>query len=108
MARKGGLGKGLDSLIPFGNEIENITKPVKTAKEENIAEHGITEININKVEPNREQPRKNFEEQSLTELADSIKKHGIIQPLVVQKKDDYYEKDYHHTVSCFRPGFLLG
>ena len=91
MARKGGLGKGLDNLIPFGNEIENITKPVKTAKEENIAEHGITEININKVEPNREQPRKNFEEQSLTELADSIKKHGIIQPLVVQKKDDYYE-----------------
>lgn len=49
------------------------------------------EIDINRIEPNREQPRRNFDEDSLQELADSIRLHGIIQPLIVQKKDDYYE-----------------
>ena len=82
MAGKGlkkGLGKGLDSLIPIG-EVEEINKTNK-----------VVNIKVNLLEPNREQPRKNFDEDSLSELADSIKLHGIIQPLVVQKKEDYYE-----------------
>ena len=48
-------------------------------------------VKINEVEPNREQPRKDFDEDSLMELADSIKQFGILQPLIVQKKKDYYE-----------------
>ena len=89
---KKGLGKGLDSLIPMGSEIENITKPVKKAKNEpKTNENGVIELKVNQIEPNREQPRKNFDEDALQELADSIKKHGIIQPLVVQKKGEYYE-----------------
>ena len=89
---KKGLGKGLDSLIPMGSEIENITKPVKKAKNEpKTNENGVIELKVNQIEPNREQPRKNFDEDALQELADSIKKHGIIQRLVVQKKGEYYE-----------------
>ena len=89
---KKGLGKGLDSLIPMDSEIENITKPVKKAKNEpKTNENGVIELKVNQIEPNREQPRKNFDEDALQELADSIKKHGIIQPLVVQKKGEYYE-----------------
>ena len=89
---KKGLGKGIDSLIPMGSEIENITKPVKKAKNEpKTNENGVIELKVNQIEPNREQPRKNFDEDALQELADSIKKHGIIQPLVVQKKGEYYE-----------------
>ena len=48
-------------------------------------------VNINKVEPNRDQPRKNFDEDALLELAESIKQFGVLQPLLVQQKDDYYE-----------------
>lgn len=48
-------------------------------------------LNINEVEPNRDQPRKEFDEDALLELADSIKQYGILQPLIVQKKKDYYE-----------------
>lgn len=86
MAAKRGLGKGLDSLIPIG-EVKEINK--HTVSKE--VEDGVTTIKVNSIEPNREQPRKNFNEDSLIELAESIKQHGIIQPLVVQKRDDYYE-----------------
>lgn len=86
---KKGLGKGLDSLIPK-NEVNEINVKSKNQVSE-MVEKGITYIKINLVEPNRNQPRKNFDEDSLVELADSIKQYGIIQPLVVQKKDDYYE-----------------
>ena len=48
-------------------------------------------MKINDVEPNRDQPRKHFEEDALLELADSIKQFGILQPLIVQKRNDYYE-----------------
>ena len=48
-------------------------------------------IKLSDIEPNREQPRKNFDKEALEELADSIKQYGLIQPIVVQKKDDYYE-----------------
>lgn len=80
MAKKTGLGKGLDAL--FINT---------TAPEEEIKEgEKILNLSVNEVEPNREQPRKYFEEEALDELADSIKKYGLIQPIVVTKKDGYY------------------
>lgn len=84
---KKGLGRGLDLLIP-ADEAKSIskTKPVSE-----IVEKGITNVKINKVEPNRAQPRKNFDEDALSELSESIKQFGIIQPLVVQKKNDFYE-----------------
>ena len=103
-AKRGGLGKGLDSLIPQNKNVQpsekTTAKPkaektvVKTEIVEKIVEKIVHEeqmMKINKVEPNREQPRKNFDEDALVELADSIKQFGIIQPLIVQKKDDYYE-----------------
>lgn len=79
MAQRG-LGKGLDSLIPAsrGNEIKE--------KKQNE-----TVVKIAKVEPNRDQPRKNFDEDSLQELADSIKQFGLLQPILVQDKKNYYE-----------------
>ena len=84
--KRNGLGKGLDSLIP--NKAE---KKPEEKKEERKSESGEILVKINQVEPNREQPRKEFDEDSLMELADSIKQFGILQPLLVQKKKDYYE-----------------
>ena len=94
MVRKNGLGKGLDSLIPStGHKKAAPAKP--EVKKEVVVEKVIKKeevmVKITEVEPNREQPRKNFNEDALLELADSIKQFGIIQPLVVQKQDDYYE-----------------
>lgn len=84
-----GLGKGLDALIPSGiNEKSEKTEKQKKTEEKS---GGETIVNITKVEPNREQPRKNFDEDALLELAESIKQFGVLQPLLVQKKDDYYE-----------------
>ena len=90
--KRNGLGKGLDSLIP--NKAEKTVKVEKKPeekKEERKSESGEILVKINQVEPNREQPRKEFDEDSLMELADSIKQFGILQPLLVQKKKDYYE-----------------
>ncbi len=82
-----GLGKGLDSLIPVAVPK---TESVETeAKKEDNAQ-GIY-VKITKVEPNREQPRKNFDEDALQELADSIKQYGIVEPLIVQDRNTYYE-----------------
>lgn len=84
-----GLGKGLDSLIP-----PTTTKKVPAKMEESASTEGKTGeqmIKITKIEPNRSQPRRNFEEDSLIELSDSIKQFGVLQPLIVQNKDDYYE-----------------
>lgn len=98
--KRNGLGKGLDSLIPdkTGRTVKPVEKKptaVKTKvleKETDKKEQqGETYLKINEVEPNREQPRKEFDEDSLLELADSIKQFGILQPLLVQKKDGYYE-----------------
>ena len=93
--KKSGLGKGLDSLIP--NKNVKSAKPSvkadekKAAPKEEILETGPIMVKINKVEPNREQPRKDFDEDALMELADSIKQFGVLQPILVQKKKDYYE-----------------
>ena len=92
-----GLGKGIDSM-----GIDALIPPVKsrrvaavnnTEQEKNNKEDDVsreTLVNINLIEPNKEQPRQYFDEQALQELADSIKQIGIIQPIVVQKKDKYY------------------
>ena len=77
IAKMTGLGKGLDAL--FG--------PVEEVQENDV----LKNLNINEVEPNRLQPRKNFNQEALEELAESIKKYGVIQPIVVTKQDDYYE-----------------
>jgi ParB family chromosome partitioning protein len=82
---KKGLGKGLDSMIPEKIEKAKV-EPVK--KEEDVSRETL--ININDIEPNKGQPRKNFDEDAIQELADSIKQFGIIQPLILQKKDKYY------------------
>lgn len=92
--KRNGLGKGLDSLIP--NKTSKSAEPVeknniKPEKEDKSTGTGEILVKINEVEPNREQPRKDFDEDSLMELADSIKQFGILQPLIVQKKKDYYE-----------------
>jgi len=81
--KRGGLGKGLDSLIP-----DVMTEAIGKAKEEKPAE---TKLKLSEIEPNREQPRKIFDEEALAELADSIRQYGVLQPLLVQKKDGYYE-----------------
>ena len=79
MAKMSGLGKGLDAL--FGPAPE----------EEQIQENDILKnLKITEVEPNRDQPRKNFDQEALEELAESIKEYGLIQPIVVTKKDGYY------------------
>jgi ParB family chromosome partitioning protein len=89
-APKKGLGRGLDAMIPSKKSQTGETS--KTAsKEEKINSTGETILKINEVEPNKNQPRKNFNEDSLLELSESIKLHGIVQPLVVAKQEGYYE-----------------
>lgn len=116
-AKKGGLGKGLDGLIP-NKTASKSTKTTKSGlntaetvneatgksanvtskstsktekKEENVLKTGEMMVKINSVEPNRDQPRKEFDEDALLELSESIKQFGVLQPLLVQKKKDYYE-----------------
>ena len=88
MKKNGGLGRGLDTLIPQG---KISIHPEKAAEDLKDWKDTVIYVNISKVEPDPEQPRKNFSEEELNELADSIKTHGIISPLLVQKKDNYYE-----------------
>lgn len=85
MAKKTGLGKGLNALFS-----EDLKKEIE--KEEQLQDGEIVQnLKITKVEPNRNQPRKQFDEEALSELAESIKRYGLIQPIVVTKKEDYYE-----------------
>lgn len=88
--KKKGLGKGLDSLIPDKGAAKPAVSTNTNSSSENKG-NGEQMMKINMVEPNREQPRKHFEEDSLLELADSIKQFGVIQPLLVRKRKDYYE-----------------
>lgn len=77
-AKKGGLGRGLDALFADNSVEEASQSPVK--------------LKIMEIEPNREQPRKVFDEEALSELAESISKHGVIQPLLVRPiKDGGYQ-----------------
>ena len=81
--KKNGLGKGLDSLI--------VNKQGTAKKADHKSDESGVMVNMNKVEPNREQPRKNFDEDALMELSDSIKQFGVLSPLLVQDKGTYYE-----------------
>ena len=74
MSKKFGLGKGLGALIP----------------DESTKDESIFKVSINLIKPNNEQPRKSFDEEKIIQLADSIKEHGIIQPLVLKKENDVY------------------
>jgi ParB family chromosome partitioning protein len=93
--KKSGLGKGLDSLIP--NKQGSAKTESQAAKEEKpvvvktVVKQEEVKVKITEVEPNRDQPRKMFDEDALLELAESIKQFGVLQPLIVQKKDGYYE-----------------
>ena len=79
MPKKTGLGKGLDALFGPVPEEEKLQK-----------DDILKNLKITEVEPNREQPRKNFNQEALEELAESIKEYGLIQPIVVTHKDGYY------------------
>ena len=100
--KKSGLGRGLDALFPE-NTVQSKPKTVKTVKEEKKVavdtkkssqqetSNGERMMKISMIEPNREQPRKKFDEDALQELSESIKQYGILQPLLVSDKKDYYE-----------------
>lgn len=110
--KTGGLGRGLDALIPAkASETKASEKKTKTGaapkekkQEEDVKEKIVekivekvvevpaeTYVKISKVEPNRSQPRKQFDEDALLELSESIKQYGILQPILVSDKKDYYE-----------------
>lgn len=100
--KKSGLGRGLDALFPE-KTVQSKPKTVKTVKEEKKVavdtkkssqqetSNGEKMMKISMIEPNREQPRKKFDEDALQELSESIKQYGILQPLLVSDKKDYYE-----------------
>ena len=98
MPAKRGLGKGLDSMIPK----KQIEKPPSTSKEKAVRHSETSDnkendlkneeyVKLSKVEPNKEQPRKDFNEDALQELAESIRQFGVLQPLLVTDKGTHYE-----------------
>ena len=90
--KKKGLGKGLDSLIPDNRPAK--TEPKAKREVLPLSAKDLTGekmVKINMIEPNREQPRRNFEEDALLELSDSIKQYGVLQPLLVRQKNNFYE-----------------
>ena len=104
MAQRKGLGRGVDALIPSAETRKAATKKKEEKPEVQVVEKEVvkevvkevpvpadTTLPVSSIEPNRNQPRKNFDKAELEELTDSIKRYGVIQPLVVQKKNDYYE-----------------
>ena len=88
--KKSGLGKGLDTMIPVYPSRTKSSRNTDTEKPE-PEKKNETIVKITEVEPNRDQPRKKFDEDSLLELSESIKQYGVLQPLLVQKRQDYYE-----------------
>lgn len=102
MAKRGGLGKGLDALIPEKGRTKPETDRAVSSTNDTDAsprtenaygEEGahVVSMRLSSVEPNRDQPRKYFDDDKIAELADSIRQFGIIQPLLVQEKEGYYE-----------------
>ena len=96
--RKGGLnkGKGLETLIPQKNpgdstDTKTEVKVVEKIVEKVVEKPGELELKLSDIVPNSEQPRKDFDEDALTELAESIRQFGVLQPLLVQKKGKFYE-----------------
>ncbi|HIZ77933.1 MAG TPA: ParB/RepB/Spo0J family partition protein [Firmicutes bacterium] len=98
MAKNGnkrGLGRGLGALIPAAEEefmMENSKKPSNTAApENNEGEHASDQVPVSKIKAGSEQARKNFTDDKMEELTESIRRHGVLQPLVVRKKGKFYE-----------------
>ncbi len=85
MAKRRGLGGGLENLIPSGASVADVAG-VKIPEGQMVQS-----INITQIEPNKAQARKKFDEDKLNELAESIRQHGVISPILVVKKDDHYE-----------------
>ena len=90
MAKKSGLGKGLDSLIPPTKNYD-LKADKMVGDDDGSPSEGWIKVKLSKIEPDRNQPRKNFKEDELNELAESIKSLGLIEPIVVQKRKDGYE-----------------
>ena len=84
--KKTGLGKGLDALFS-----DNLLSNNEEEEKVEDASEKIHKIKVIEIEPNREQPRRSFDEEALDELASSIKTYGVLQPIIVNKKSDYYE-----------------
>ncbi len=82
---KSGLGKGLEALFPSNVDVQNLGQNISKSDE------GVIELKLNEIEPDINQPRKTFDDEKLQELADSIKEHGVIQPIIVSKRDEYYQ-----------------
>ncbi len=83
---KGGLGKGLEALFPSNVDIGSLSKEVSRETSEKVIE-----MKLNEIEPDINQPRKVFDDEKLEELSESIKEHGVLQPIIVTKKEDYYQ-----------------
>ena len=97
-AKKMGLGRGLNTLIPKApivdeEDVEQVKKKVSRSSKTKKKEETKKELTlpIDKIEPNPDQPRNQFDEDTLQELADSIKQYGMLQPILVTPKDDFYE-----------------
>ena len=92
MATNKGLGRGLGSLLGILDDEEEIKQPEKVKEEKKFVPEGetVVEVEIGKIDNNPNQPRKNFDPTALDELAQSIKRYGIIQPILVTKKGDRY------------------
>lgn len=88
MAKNTGLGKGLDALFSDKSIIEDVNKD---KKEEKIDGELVEKIKIIDIEPNKNQPRRKFDMEAIEELAESIRIYGVIQPIIVTKKDNFYE-----------------
>lgn len=87
-----GLGRGLGALIPEDeNKKEDNVVIKEVVKKVVVKEPGEVKVRLSQIEPNKDQPRTSFDEDALIELSESIKQYGVLQPLLVQKKDDYYE-----------------
>lgn len=95
MATKKGLGKGMSDLLGTSNA--NTTKSKSNSSSQLVKES--LEVDIDKISPNKEQPRKLFNEDALMELSESIKLHGVIEPLIVSKKEDKNGKEYFQIVA---------
>ena len=90
MNKKTGLGRGLDAL--FSTDSFEQASVDKESPKQNIDDSEIIhKIKISEIEPNKNQPRRTFNSESIDELSESIKKYGVIQPIIVAKKDNFYE-----------------
>ena len=87
---KKGLGRGLDSLFSIYNDEEEMVVEKQHSNNQKEYTQGVEEIKVGDIDPNKNQPRKNFDEEALKELSESIKNHGVIQPIIAVKKGERY------------------